>query len=212
MHGGVAAGVAVEWTPEAARIVIGDQGSPESTATGGLRKVLADAYPEFGHVTPAVGPHRPTAPSPVGDKAATVQPAPDLPATPESLVNLAPIPLEDVQGKANDMTPARCSCGFTELADETIADHLQQVFEPADRSGNDYRHGGAITSYDQLAWLTLTLGMPEVRDAAWLRMDPVHRAAHQRLWTTLTRLAPPGHVAAPAALLALDAGRLVMVR
>jgi hypothetical protein len=35
------------------------------------------------------------------------------------------------------MTPARCSCGFTEFAGETIADHLQQVFGPADHSGND---------------------------------------------------------------------------
>ncbi len=68
-----------------------------------------------------------------------------------------------------------------------------------------YRDGVVVTGYNQLAWLTATLGTPEVRDAAWLRMDPAHRAAHQRLWTTLTRLAPPGHVAAPAALLALTA-------
>jgi hypothetical protein len=68
-----------------------------------------------------------------------------------------------------------------------------------------YRDGGVVTGYDQLAWLAVTLGMSQVRDAAWLRMDPAHRAAHQRLWTTLTRLAPPGHVAAPAALLAFTA-------
>jgi hypothetical protein len=68
-----------------------------------------------------------------------------------------------------------------------------------------YRNGGTITSYDQLAWLTLTLAMPQVRHAAWLRMDPTRRDAHQRLWATLTRLAPPGHVTAPAALLAFTA-------
>jgi hypothetical protein len=68
-----------------------------------------------------------------------------------------------------------------------------------------YRGGGTITSYGQLAWLAVTLAVPQVRDAAWLRMDPAHRQAHQRLWTTLTRLAPPGHVAAPAALLAFTA-------
>jgi len=68
-----------------------------------------------------------------------------------------------------------------------------------------YRDGGTITSYEQLAWLALTLAMPEVRDAAWLRMDPAYRHAHQRLWTTLTRLAPPGHVTAPAVLLAFTA-------
>ena len=68
-----------------------------------------------------------------------------------------------------------------------------------------YRSGGTITSYDQLAWLTLTLAVPQVRDAAWLRMNPARRDAHQRLWTTLTRLAPPGHVTAPATLLAFTA-------
>jgi hypothetical protein len=36
-------------------------------------------------------------------------------------------------------------------------------------------------------------------------MDPAHRDAHQRLWTILTRLAPPGRVGAPAALLAFTA-------
>jgi hypothetical protein len=68
-----------------------------------------------------------------------------------------------------------------------------------------YRGGGTITTYDQLAWLAVTLDVPQVRDTAWLRMDPAHRQAHQRLWTTLTRLAPPGHVTAPAALLAFTA-------
>ena len=67
------------------------------------------------------------------------------------------------------------------------------------------RDGGSITSHDQLAWLALTLAVPQVRDAALLRMDPAHRDAHRRLWTTLTRLTPPGHVTAPAALLAFTA-------
>jgi hypothetical protein len=68
-----------------------------------------------------------------------------------------------------------------------------------------YRNGGSITSHDQLAWLAFTLDIPQVRDAAWQPMNPAHRHAHQRLWTTLTRLAPPGHVTAPAALLAFTA-------
>jgi hypothetical protein len=68
-----------------------------------------------------------------------------------------------------------------------------------------YRAGGTIASYDQLAWLAVTLAVPQVRDAAWLRMNPAHRQAHQRLWATLTRLAPCGYVAAPAALLAFTA-------
>jgi hypothetical protein len=35
------------------------------------------------------------------------------------------------------MTVARCTCGFTELADEELTDHLLQVFEPDDHKGND---------------------------------------------------------------------------
>lgn len=32
-----------------------------------------------------------------------------------------------------------CACGFTELADEEITDHLELIFEPADLTGNDGR-------------------------------------------------------------------------
>jgi hypothetical protein len=35
------------------------------------------------------------------------------------------------------MTAARCTCGFTELADEEVTDHLLQVFEPEDHTGSD---------------------------------------------------------------------------
>jgi hypothetical protein len=35
------------------------------------------------------------------------------------------------------MITAQCSCGFRELADEEIIDHLQLVFEPDDLRGND---------------------------------------------------------------------------
>ncbi len=68
-----------------------------------------------------------------------------------------------------------------------------------------YRAGGAITSPDQLAWLALTLAEPRVREAAWRRMDPIHREAHRRLWADLTRAAPAGYAAAPASLLAFTA-------
>jgi hypothetical protein len=30
-----------------------------------------------------------------------------------------------------------CACGFTELADEEITDHLELAFEPDDLEGND---------------------------------------------------------------------------
>jgi anti-sigma regulatory factor (Ser/Thr protein kinase) len=39
--------------------------------------------------------------------------------------------------KSDDMTVTRCSCGFTELADEELSDHLLHIFESEDRIGND---------------------------------------------------------------------------
>jgi hypothetical protein len=54
------------------------------------------------------------------------------------------------------MTAAYCSCGFTELADETISDHLQQVFEPADRRGKD----GQV--HEERATLTCSCGLAAV--------------------------------------------------
>ncbi|HEX3955719.1 MAG TPA: hypothetical protein VHZ03_03695 [Trebonia sp.] len=35
------------------------------------------------------------------------------------------------------MIAIRCSCGFEELDDEDMTDHLQLVFEPDDHVGND---------------------------------------------------------------------------
>jgi hypothetical protein len=43
----------------------------------------------------------------------------------------------NAQGKDDAVIAARCSCGFTELADEEIIDHLELVFEPDDLTGND---------------------------------------------------------------------------
>jgi hypothetical protein len=67
-----------------------------------------------------------------------------------------------------------------------------------------YRAGGTVPA-EHAAWLTVALRQVRVRDDAWARMDPEHQAAHLRLWTYLTRLARPGYVAAPAALLAFVA-------
>ena len=39
--------------------------------------------------------------------------------------------------KGNAMVALRCSCGFTELGDEEIIDHLHEVFESWDLRGND---------------------------------------------------------------------------
>jgi uncharacterized protein DUF4192 len=63
-----------------------------------------------------------------------------------------------------------------------------------------YRGGGRLEP-EEAAWLTVVLRDFRVRDDAWSRMRPEHREAHARLWTDLTRLAQPGYVCAPAALL-----------
>jgi len=68
-----------------------------------------------------------------------------------------------------------------------------------------YREGQSLPSRNAAAWLALVLEELPVRDDAWARMDPKHNAAHRRLWTDVTRLARPGYVAAPAALLAFTA-------
>jgi Domain of unknown function (DUF4192) len=68
-----------------------------------------------------------------------------------------------------------------------------------------YRDGGGITSDYEIARITVALRDLRVRDDAWARMDPAHAGAHLRLWTDVTRRAQPGHVAAPAALLAFVA-------
>ncbi len=51
------------------------------------------------------------------------------------------------------MIAARCSCGFTELADEEMTDHLELVFEPADSRGND----GLV--HEELGRLTCLCGL-----------------------------------------------------
>jgi Domain of unknown function (DUF4192) len=68
-----------------------------------------------------------------------------------------------------------------------------------------YREGGQLASDDEAAWLSVALADLRVRDDAWARMEPGHRAAHQRLWADLTRRACPEHRPAPAALLAFTA-------
>ncbi|MBV9450493.1 MAG: DUF4192 domain-containing protein [Streptosporangiaceae bacterium] len=68
-----------------------------------------------------------------------------------------------------------------------------------------YRAGGKYASDYQVAWLTVALKDIRVRDDAWARMDPRYPQAHLRLWTDVVRRAQPGHVAAPASLLAFVA-------
>jgi len=68
-----------------------------------------------------------------------------------------------------------------------------------------YRAGGRLEADEQVAWLTVVLAHLAVRDDAWARMDPVHRAAHLRLWTDVVRRAAPAYLPAPASLLAFTA-------
>lgn len=68
-----------------------------------------------------------------------------------------------------------------------------------------YRDGGAITSADELAWLSVLLADLRVRDDAWARMDPAHQDAHCRLWTDVVKAAAREYAPAPAALLAFVA-------
>jgi Domain of unknown function (DUF4192) len=68
-----------------------------------------------------------------------------------------------------------------------------------------YRAGGRYATDYQLAWLTVAMKDLRVRDDAWARMDPGYGPAHRRMWTDVVRRAQPGHVAAPASLLAFVA-------
>jgi Domain of unknown function (DUF4192) len=68
-----------------------------------------------------------------------------------------------------------------------------------------YRGGDRFTSNNEIARITVALRDLRVRDDAWARMDPRYADEHLRLWIDVTRRAQPGHVAAPAALLAFVA-------
>jgi hypothetical protein len=68
-----------------------------------------------------------------------------------------------------------------------------------------YQDGGRITADETIAWLSVVLGHLAVRDDAWARMDPGHRAAHVRLWTDVVRRVRPEYLPAPASLLAFTA-------
>ncbi len=68
-----------------------------------------------------------------------------------------------------------------------------------------YRAGGTLGSADEFARLAVALTSLRVRDDAWARLGPAHKAAHLRLWTDLTRRARPGYAAPAASLLAFTA-------
>ena len=78
---------------------------------------------------------------------------------------------------------------------------LDAVAQAFDR----YRHGDAVLTDDEAAWLILLLDYPPVRDLAFAHTTGTIQDI--RLWTDLTRRAEPGLVRAPASLLAFAAWR-----
>jgi hypothetical protein len=66
------------------------------------------------------------------------------------------------------MTAARCTCGFAEPADEELIDHLLEVFETDDRTGQD---GVVHEERDQLTCACgLTAITPEELDAHFIKV------------------------------------------
>jgi serine/threonine-protein kinase RsbW len=73
-------------------------------------------------------------------------------------------PTRTPQG-SDDMTDASCACGFAELADEELIDHLLGVFEPDDHVGNDGR------VHEERERLTCACGSPGSRPGSSMRMS-----------------------------------------
>jgi len=142
--------------------------------------------------------------------AAAALDAAGLPARPDRSALAASLaPLDGPAAASMARATERAARRADELAASGGADDLRLVVDAgraAVRSAiGTYRHGGAITDHDELAWLTVTLPDLRVRDDAWARMEPRFRAAHQRLWTDVLRAASQPYVPAPASLLAFTA-------
>lgn len=79
------------------------------------------------------------------------------------------------------MAGERCSCGFTETADETITDHLLEAFVPEDCLGSDGRVHAEVQP-DLTCSCGLAAATPGELDAHFLRVftpgDPIRRGDH----------------------------------
>lgn len=117
---------------------------------------------------------------------------------------LAPVtgPAAAAMDRATRQAARDITAGIDTLGQDALFARLRRTVQDAIAT---YRQGGTITGPAEVAMLTLALGALEIRDDAWARMRPEHRAAHLRLWTDLTRHAQPGYIAAPASLLAFTA-------
>jgi hypothetical protein len=121
-------------------------------------------------------------------------------------------PLTGERAAARDEANGRACARAAALVEQAArrgGNPLRLVISEGRRAVRDaiarYRDGAAVTDDDLLAWLVISLAHLPVRDDAWARMDPPHRAAHLRLWTDLMRGAADAWVPAPAALLAFTA-------
>lgn len=68
-----------------------------------------------------------------------------------------------------------------------------------------YQDGGQFADDDKFAVVAVSLVHLAVRDDAWARMAPDHRAAHLRLWADVVRRVSGPWLPAPASLLAFTA-------
>jgi hypothetical protein len=121
----------------------------------------------------------------------------DLAATIAPLTGSAAAAMARATRRAEQLASRRITSGGQRALDEQGLSAVRDAITA-------YRDGGSV-SLARHAWLALVLTSLPVRDDAWARMDPAHRAAHQRLWTDVTSRAQPGYAAAPASLLAFTA-------
>jgi hypothetical protein len=130
----------------------------------------------------------------------------------------------DREALARTLDPAPGTARATRQATGRALRRLDKLMTAAQRGGQDpgralagaglgavrdailrYRSGAEITDRGRLAFLAVTLADLRVRDDAWARMEPEHRARHLRLWTDVVTGAAPEFVPAPASLLAFTA-------
>lgn len=115
----------------------------------------------------------------------------------------------EAMDRALERASARAAALVAEAAGRPGGSTLRLVIDAGRRAVGEaialYRCGGSIIDPDQFAWLMVTLANLPVRDDAWARMVPEHRAAHLALWSDVVRHATGVWLPAPAALLAFTA-------
>ena len=139
-------------------------------------------------------------PLPEQEPAAAVAGRPALPSRSALAATIAPLfgPEADTAGLAVQAAERAAAAGGRRQAE-------RRGYTVAREAIARYRDGRPITDPAAIAELLVSLRFTVVRDLAWSLMDPSHAAAHERLWTDLTRRAPARCRPAPASLLAFTA-------